>query len=365
MKSANGRRKSNASSISLLKTLATTLTTLALAGCSLGLNPSLPAIKNNIQVDHISVASVLAALKCQIARAEIHINQLQASSDYTDNLTAQAFDLQEGTGSFKGKTQIVEKNGVAFNIIIPFSGIDGTIITPSLGSARSATNVHETTIGFSIVPVVQTSEKIIAKVSWMTPKGLIYDSVICSPSIIGKNIETGTYIKDALVAAFRNIADVQYPKNNNGKLLIPPGTAHASSGLQLTGKEIQIDTNFTVVVNYEGGVSSKILFGSPRIDSIGPSTTLNSDQTGVYTLSLNFPLDTGNARTSKRLHFCIRNGDKELCVEETFSETRLKELTDELKKSVEAGAVPQTLVPLAPPSKDLEFFLKQKQGPKF
>jgi len=325
-----------------------------LSSCSLGLESSVPAVRNNVKTDHIKVSTILTALKCQMARGRIRIDLLKAQNPKNTNM--KDFKLKSGTGVFKGTTQILEKNGASINAVIPFSGIDGTNVTPRIGGERSATNLQQTSITFSINPNLRDFDKVEIPVSKRIENGPRYDPAVCGEKILLESgIEIGDFIERSMVALFKDLTSV--PVHYSGKRY----------GLIMTGKEIQILTDFKIVQKLNGGVSSKILFGTPRVDNIGPSLSVDSDKTGVYNLLIKLPLDTGNETPSKRLHYCIQRFEKQLCVEEPYSKERLDELQKELSKLDEL--VPFSLETEEEGEEEVrepaDWFLQLQQGPKF
>lgn len=269
------------------------LTTAVLPGCSSTQHPAVPGMTNNvITLKPVELSTVLMALKCQLASALTEIAN-DRNSNPGNSLKAR-FKLKNGSGVFSGKTQTVQSDGAKISAVIPFTNVNGTILTPTLGATLSSTGVQETALSFAVSSNAGNAD-------------------VCTECET-RNIEVGTFIQDALIATYRQLTNM-------------PLKGDASYAPDLWPTELKISVNFAVVQKFEAGVTSKIILTSPTTESLGPSLGVNKDQTGIYQLDIKFPFLTDDTGDSRRLSYTISlGGGKYLTVEEPYTQKRYEEL---------------------------------------
>ena len=298
------------------------VTPLLMGGCGFIQKSPVPgADVNTLETQHVTISTMLAATKCQIGRASLRIEALKEGRD-ADNPSAQAFNLQSGKGVLSAKTQIAAGNGAGIgSIVIPFSGTDGTTITPTFGGSLNATSVQQTDFAFSVSPEVKPKDRVPIPPAEQKELGPKSHPVVCDSLV---DVEIGSALEDAVVAAYNEA--VSGPRTSNGKTYSP--------GLRT--KEIKITTGFTVGKASSAGFSSKIVFGAPAsISSIGPNVSNSYTATDVNTLVVTLPLDLPNTDAGRRLIYCQAGdaGDGHYCIEGPFSPKSLKILRDRLNEA--------------------------------
>lgn len=291
--------------------VAAALLPLAVGGCSLTLDPSVPGLENSVAtLRPISVPDVLASLKCQMTMGFSEIEKLKGGK-YKNYPSVSRFKFKKGSGSLSIKVTGVETNGAKINAVIPFTGFTGTNATPSIGGTVSGTDVTEVKRTFEFSPDV-------------SPEAIAADLALCN-DLKNKNVDFGDFVTNNLIDAFQDTVDV-------------PLNGDKAYGPIFKVKQFDITTSFSAVLKKEGGFSLKIVPSGPRLDSIGPSATINSDRTDVHSLTLTLPLDIGNTSDPRRIQFCVENNQKSLCREEPYTDEKWELRKSELDASIDADA---------------------------
>jgi len=257
--------------------------------------PSVPGIQNDIgdtlSMKPVPVRTVMMALKCQLAQAYGEIEAIKKSHPNPD--WAKSLKFKKGSAIFSGKTQVIQANGGKISVVIPFTGVDGTILTPNAGRTSSSTGTQESVHTFAIDPIAQNAD-------------------ICALCAAEK-IEVGTFVKDAIVAAF--VEALAMPLN-------PSGVAYDPA---FTHTKLNVAASFKVVIRNEGGISSSILF-TGAIDSTSPSVVKSQDRDGIYTIAVELPFQTGETQDPRKLIYeRVINGST-VMIEEPYTQERYKDL---------------------------------------
>lgn len=297
------------------RTLIAVLGPVILGGCSLTQPPNVPGMTNNVaSLDPISVPYVLASLKCQVTEGVLEIKRLKTTDRFKTHPHVKDFNFNKtGSGTLSVKVTSVETNGATINAVVPFTGFTGTNATPSAGGSLSSTGVTELKRTFQI-----------------TPTAAAIDRDLCK-HLRTNQIDVGVFLRNAIVAAFsdtmlvplRTLKKDQKPTApKEGKKPVPPLKKgdRVAFNPALRTKQFDFTVSFAAVQKKEGGFALKIVPAGPRLDSVGPETTLNSDRTDVHTLTLQLPLDTNSTSDTRRIHYCVKNHPKWLCVEESFAD---------------------------------------------
>lgn len=279
----------------------------SLAGCAGAIqNPTLPGLDRQTFtgmdddiIEPIPVSTVMTALKCQLARGFSAIESEKGRDEYKSNPVAAGFIFKDGTGTFSGETKIVETRNGKISAVFPFSGIDGSIITPAFGRGLTSTDTQKISTKFSISPSGANTE-------------------ICNVQEL-QDVDVGTFVQDAMLAAFNDTVKVPTSINANGETVLYEPV--------LRSQEVTIDQSFVVALKVERGITVKALISAPRTDNIDPVGNMNSDRTGTYTLSIKLPLNTGDTSDPRRILSCVHspNNDRSLCVDDTFTEAKLND----------------------------------------
>ena len=103
-----------------------------------------------------------------------------------------------------------------------------------------------------------------------------------------RNVETGTFVTDALVASFNGVAP----------LIRRP----AKSGPTIKLNELKVAVSFSVTRKFDAGLGDTIvLIPAPDLDSLGPTASRSREQTSVYKLQLTIPLVLDTPPDSRRI----------------------------------------------------------------
>lgn len=295
---------------------------LLLGGCVALSDSKIPGMGGKvIIVDAPPVSTILTALKCQLARAFKDIEDLKKNnSDHPlvkehEELEIKNLGITGGTGTLTTSEKVIHANTGAVSAVIPFTGYAGSTLGPDLGAEITGTATEKTITEFKFE----------------------YDSSteICDVEIL-KNVDEGTFLKDRIVASVEARLNLAHQDKETKKWSV--------LGPKILNTKLQIDTTFVVAVGVDGGVTSTILLGNPRLKSIGPGVTADYNKTDTNTLSVQLTLGTsekldsaGTPQDPRRIIYCDVTNIKQLCVEEPYDEDRYKVLIDALDDPLPYG----------------------------
>lgn len=267
------------------------LCSLVLASCSTNQPSNIPGLDAaSTGAEDISEIDVLASLKCQITKGLIRVDKLKASEDYSSNPEVEKFSFKSGSGTFSGQVKTVKTGEGTINVILPFSGYDGTIATPAYARTTNSTATHTVTRTFD----VNTSDSSI-------------DIGLCD-YLQEKQVDVGSFISDAMVSSFTGIMGLP---RKDGK---PYGPA-------FTNSQVEINSTFSVVKKNNGGFSLKLIPSAPRINDGNTGIVSTLERTDIYAITLKLSTKVAETSDTRRLHFCVNNQkDQNLCVEEPYTD---------------------------------------------
>ena len=231
----------------------------------------------------IPISSVISELKRQVQLAYTHVPYIKKR--HRDNQAAKGLNPQTGTGTFGGSTQIVRTNSGNVLAIIPFTGYEGSTLSPNFGISSTATSIQGTTLLFSVSPVFAKESASFS--SW---SNIDLESIDASLAPTVDETDTLTLM---LVTAFEEIASTPDM----------PGDQPYLVDAALTNRELNFELGFRVVRKNEGGLGVKLVPSGPDVDSISSAPALggSDSRTGNYSLTLKIPLVTPQPSDPKRL----------------------------------------------------------------
>lgn len=249
-------------------------------------------------IEPIKEADVLAALKCQMARGFIKVEELKAASTHP---AAAKFNFKKGTAVFSGSFTLAEENGATINALIPFipfSGWGGSTHTPSLGGSIGATSVQKATRTMAVTPTENPT-----------------DLALCD-LLEANNIEPGAFVTESIVNAFLGAVSVPLKVEETAE---PYGPI-------LTSAKHETETTFTIVRKRTGGFAVVTMPAGADLSTLSPGLTLSDTETFLYSLKTSLPTIVGEPADSRRLIRCTLTQSSSLCVEEPFTPARYEEL---------------------------------------
>jgi hypothetical protein len=270
-------------SISLAKliNLSFFLVVFLVTGCSTAQVSKIPGIENSIKhpydeesidVKPIPITTVLKALKIQLAEAILSLEAIRMENK--DHPIIEELILRTGNGTLSGESQLVQTDNGNILAVIPFTGFAGSTLTPNLGIDEAATSKQNIALNFSFTPKITC------------------DRTLSREEEEKKGIDVGTFIRDALVASFNQIAEMPYDRS----------VRRAYEPI-FSNRELKLSLLFSVVRTGQAGLGVKIVPASPNIDEVtsGPIFGTKKQQTGTYSLELTVPLVTANPNDGKRI----------------------------------------------------------------
>lgn len=199
-----------------------------LSGCAIAASPSVPGFDNKVTIpDAIPVSIVITALRCQMSRAFMDINNMK--DDYLrykypegygykgfqgkgretlkprDNRTVyevaeekvklrQTLRYKTGSVVFSGQTKYVNQNGATISAVIPISGLTGGVLGPDLGGSVQNTRTDTIQRSFDVKANIRNQPPVTGKVPTLDPindQSLPYQRAEYAEKVI-------TYIRSAI-----------------------------------------------------------------------------------------------------------------------------------------------------------------------
>ncbi|MEM7146340.1 MAG: hypothetical protein AAF591_14485 [Verrucomicrobiota bacterium] len=277
------------------------------------------------------------AIKVQLGEAFDHIlkDQEKLREVEEGNTLANSFTFKVGSGVFKGKTQTVKTANGSISAIIPYTGYVGSTLTPNLMLSGSATGVQNKEISFSINPLERRkyveqhllTRKVLDETIDQRTSG---KKGIDRKYFKDRNIDIGTFIKDAVVAEYDQMKKLIYrggvDKDGNALPYLP----------EIQTTQLKFTTSFIVALKFDADVSSMVFLPSPDINSLAPGLGADSENKGTYDVEITLPLLNSEPADNRKLIYSQIFRGNLITVEEPFTPDRFKEVT-----GVDKGEVPK------------------------